>query len=124
MAIDWNALGTAIGAASVMIGGAYTWWLNTKKKEATTRADVAEANSDRVKADAEGAVYTLLTDRLKRLENEITAMRAELVSERQHIRRLTMHIWTLEGLMRKAGLEPPPFIDAGDNAPVAAGADS
>lgn len=108
---DWGAVGGAITAIGIGIGGVYAWWQNTQKKAAQNRADVAESNADRSVADASNTVYTLLTDRLKRVEAELLAMRGELSAERKHIRRLTMHIWLLEGLMHKANIDPPPFVD-------------
>lgn len=102
-----------------MAGGAWAWWLKHQRETALTRADVAESNADRTVADAQQTVYKLLSDRLTTLEAEVRSQRTELDRERAHNRLLTLHIWKLEGLMRKAGLEPPPFDDTAE--PVKAG---
>jgi uncharacterized protein HemX len=117
MTIDWQALGGYAAAAGALATGAWAWWLKQQKARAETRADVAEADAARTVADAQQTIYKTLTERLTTLEAEMRAVRAELDSERQHNRRLTLHIWKLEGLMRKAGIEPPPFEDT----PVKAG---
>jgi hypothetical protein len=123
---DWSVVGGAITAMGIGIGGVYAWWQKTQRTAAVTRAEVAEAGADKAVADASSAVYTLLTNRLTRVEAEQTALRAELAGERRHIRRLTLHIWLLEGLMRQANLVPPPFVDdeviATDAAAAAAAA--
>lgn len=119
--IDWNQLGGAIAAATVtggtLAGGAWAWWQRHQKVQAQTRADIAESNADRAVADSQQTVYKMLTDRVGTLEAEVRGMRAELAAERAHNRQLVLHIWKLEGLMRKAGIEPPPFEDG----PVKAG---
>jgi len=99
-----TGIGTAIGSVGVVAAGAWGWWLKNKKTQAETRADVAVA-------DSQAAVYRLLTERLEALENDQRALRAELVAERAHSRRLTLHIWKLESIMRKAGLDVPIFED-------------
>jgi len=114
MSIDLPALGTAIASIGAVAGGIYAYWLKVQKDRATTRADVAEADTQRSVADAQQSVYKLLNERLTTLEAEVRAQRVELDAERKHSRKLVLHIWRLEGLMRKAGLEPPAFLDDGE----------
>ena len=111
--IDWSALGGTVAgvfsAVGLAAGGVYAWWQKNQRTAATTRADVAEANTERVVADSQSTVYKLLTDRLTTLEIEMRGVRQELSAERSHNRQLVLHIWKLEGLMRQAGLTPPQF---------------
>lgn len=109
MSIDWTAVGTAIAGVGAIGSAVYAGWLKVQKNRANTRADVAEADSSRTVADAQQTVYRLLNERLTTLENEVRGLRNELDTERKHSRRLELHIWRLEGLMRKAGIEPPAF---------------
>lgn len=118
MSLDWQAIGTALGAVGMVAGGIWAWWLKNQRSQANTRAEVAEAGAERAVADAQQTVYKLLTQRVETLEQEMRAVRAELDAERKHSRRLEMHIWRLERLMRNAGIEPPPFPD---DEPVRAG---
>jgi hypothetical protein len=120
MSIDWTALGTTLGVVGTVATGIWAWWLKNQKSQANTRADVAESDAARTVADAQTTVYKLLNERLSTLESEVRGLRSELDAERKHSRRLELHIWRLEGLMRKAGIEPPAFhedeIKAGGTA--------
>lgn len=118
MVIDWAAVGGAVTAIGIGATGAYAWWLDRGKKIAKARAEVAEANATVSEAnalgqvaDAQQAVYRLLLERVTTLEKDMRLVREELAQERQHSRRLVLHIWKLEQLMRAAGLEVPAFID-------------
>ena len=106
-----QAIGGAIGAIGLIASGLWAWWLKNQRAQAQTRADVAESGADLAVADAQRIVYTTLVERVTTLENEVRSMREELAGERRHNRMLVLHIWKLEGLMRKAGLDPPPFDD-------------
>ena len=110
-AIDWAKVGGGITAIGIGIGGVYAWWLNQKRLRADVRADVAKSESEQVIARSEGAVYQMLLDRVATLESDMRLVRAELTTERMHSRRLVLHIWKLEGLMRSANLDVPPFVD-------------
>lgn len=116
--MDWQAIGTALGAVSIAIGGLYAGWLKRGKTAAAARADIAtsEAQADTAAAhgavaDAQQAVYRLLLERVTTLEKDMRLVRQELAEERQHSRRLVLHIWKLEQLMREANLTVPAFID-------------
>lgn len=107
--LDWPVVGQTIGAVGMVAGGMWAWWLKNQKAQAVTRAEVAQANAEKVVADANGTVYALLTKRLESLESDVGHLRQELAQERQRCRRMELHIGRLEGLMRKAGIEPPTF---------------
>jgi len=104
-----TAIGTAIGSIGLVAGGIWAVWQNRLKTAAQTRAEVAESNASTAVADAQQTVYNLLKERVTTLETDMRAVRAELAEERSHSRKLVEHIWTLEGLMRDAGITPPPF---------------
>ena len=116
MGIDWQQVGGYLSAVGLCATGAWAWFLKHQRAAAETRAEVAESDAGRTVADAQSTVYKLLQDRLTTVENDVRTLRQELAAERAHSRRLELHIWKLEGLMRKAGMEPPPFVDA-DPAP-------
>lgn len=109
MAIDWQSVGTVLGGLGTAAVAAWGFWQKQQRTQAQTRAEVAEANSTRAVADAEGAVYKLLTNRLQTLERDMEHLREDLAHERKRTRRMELHIGRLEGLMRKAGIEPPTF---------------
>ena len=106
MNVDLNALGA--GAMAVIMG-ALGWIGGRGKRKAVEAADIAGENADKAVADAQGALYTRLKERLDLLEAEVTRVRAELDVERRHGRKLESYIWTLRGMMREANMTPPPF---------------
>lgn len=109
MDISLDQVGGWIVAGGGLIAAVWGGIQRYKTGKANTRADVAEANASRDVADAQSTVYTTLTSRLESLENEIKGIRAELSVERQHSRKLELHIFKLENLMRQANLTPPVF---------------
>lgn len=116
-AVDWKIVGGSITAIGIGIGGVYTWWLNQKRQRADVKADVAQSDSARVIAEANTTVYELLLERVKTLEGEMRQVRHELAAERLHSRKLVLHIWKLEGLMRMANLDVPMFVDESGAVP-------
>jgi hypothetical protein len=111
--VDLSSIGAAITsvivAVGALIGGGYTWWMRNKKNQADVRADVATSAAQQVVADAQRTVYQTLLERVTTLEADMRIVRDELSVERKHSRKLELHIWKLENLMRGAGLEPPVF---------------
>ena len=105
--IDWTALGSSLVALVVGAGAAIAWWQSRAAKAARLEAEVAASGKDRTIADAEHTLFKLLADRLATVEADLKAVRAEQAVERSHARQLEVHIYRLENLMRKAGLEPP-----------------
>ena len=111
MDMDWSAIGTAVATIAVTAGtfaaGAYGWWLKVGKAAASARADVSESNAQGAVADAQQTVYKLMQSRLTALEADMRAVREELNVERKHSRRLELHIFRLESLMRAANIPVP-----------------
>lgn len=107
--MDWNVIGGVLAAVGAIATGAWGWWLKNRKDTAATQAHVANARAAEEVADAQQTIYRLLNERLNTLEVEVRGLRDELATERRHSRKLEVHIWRLEGLMRGAGLEPPVF---------------
>lgn len=105
--MDLTPLGASLVSLIVGAGAAAVWWQRRAAREAKVEADVAKEGAIRTVADAEHTLYKLLAERQTQLENEVREMRAELNTERAHSRQLEVHIFRLENLMRKAGLEPP-----------------
>lgn len=108
MSIDWNQVGTAAGGILLAIG---TFFAGRGKRAAEGKAEVAQSNKEAEIADAEGALYRRLREDMDALRSDVNRLRTELDAERTHGRKLERHIWKLEGLMRKAGIEPPPFME-------------
>lgn len=106
--IDWSLVWGVVGPAIVGLG---TWLKARKPSQARVDAAVAAAKADVAVSDAESTLYNRLRERLDALETDVTRLRSELDTERKHGRKLERHIWRLEGLMRKANIEPPPFDD-------------
>jgi uncharacterized membrane protein len=87
-------------------------WLKTRKpRQAQIDSAVAEARAEVAMSNATETQYRGLREDLDMLRRDITALRAELDVERKHGRKLERHIAQLESLMRKNGLEPPPFAE-------------
>jgi hypothetical protein len=114
MAIDWVSVWAVVGPAVVGLG---TWLKTRKPNQAKLDAAVSAAKAEGAAsgaaiavADAEGALYKRLTDRLNLLEADVSRLNTQL-------RAAWRHIWQLETIMRKAGMEPPPF----EEEPVRAG---
>lgn len=112
MEINWEQIGGWIAGLGFAATTAWGLVQKFKKDKATTRADIADANADRSVADSQTTVYNMLTSRLETLETEVRGLRAELSVERVHSRKLELHIWKLENLMRAQGMEPPAFVGA------------
>lgn len=109
MNADFSDIGAIVAAAAAIATGAWAWWLKNRRAVADTVADEAASAAQAAVADAQRVVYQLLQDRLTALESEMRVVRGELQDERRRGRRLELHIFTLEGLMRAASLAPPVF---------------
>lgn len=105
--IDWVAVGAALVSVVIGVGGGIAWWQSRIARQAKIAAEVAASGASRTIADAEHTLFKLLADRLTTVENDLKTVRAEQAVERTHARQLEVHIYRLENLMRKAGLEPP-----------------
>ena len=95
-----------LGASSIGLGiwAVVERWSRFKLQNANNDANVAVAG-------AQETMFTMLTGRLETLEKEVQGLRAELSIERQHSRKLEIHIYKLEDMMRKSNIEPPAFSD-------------
>lgn len=103
--IDVSATGNIIlglGAVGAVLWAAWERWIKNKAMQAGTEAQVAVS-------DAQHTVYSLVTARLESVEKELQSIRGELAVERAHSRKLELHIFKLESIMREANLQPPAF---------------
>lgn len=86
------------------IGGAlwlaYEKWLNNSLKSANNEAGVAVA-------DAQKTVYEMMAARLEVLDGEVKDLRKQVNAERLRRMELEKHVWKLEAMLHKAGIEPP-----------------
>lgn len=89
------ALGTAAGWA--------------REKFIKTRVESANADAQVAVAGAQESMFTMLTNRLESLEGDLRVVREELTVERGHSRRMEIHIFKLESMMRAANMTPPTF---------------
>ncbi|WP_329770486.1 hypothetical protein [Stenotrophomonas maltophilia] len=87
-ALDWQAIGTAIGGLVVGAGGVGLWWRKQQVESARQGAEV---------------------DVIQLMRDEITRLGARVGSLEAREGRMIRHIYRLEGLMRGSGIEPPPF---------------
>jgi hypothetical protein len=109
-----QTIGTVVAGIVVVFSTAYGLIMKHKVKMAETRSDVASANSERVAADAQSALYTIMTDRLNSVESQLTGLRNALEDEKKKNRKfyfktrlMELHIKRLETLMKSAGLDVP-----------------
>lgn len=88
-----------MGAAGGFIWAAYEKWMRHKLQDANVDSGVAVANANE-------ALFSMLTQRLTSLEEEVKQLRTELSKEREYTR-------TLVSTMLAAGLQPPPYPPLG-----------
>ena len=88
MTFDWSTIGAGIAAAVTGAVG----WLAGRQKRAT------EATEEKAERD----VIELLRKEVERLSVRVAGLEGREG-------RLIRHVYRLEGLMRGAGMEPPPF---------------
>ena len=93
------------GTVGLVIWGAYERWSKTKLQNATNEAGTSVAL-------AQEAVFNMLNQRLDTMESEIRTLRTELSVERMRSRKMELHIFKMENVMRAAGLDPPVFEDS------------
>jgi uncharacterized protein HemX len=105
--IEWSAVGYAVVALIVGAGGGVTWWSARSARAAKVKAEAAQAGAAEGIAHAEHTLYNLLAGRLATVEEELKTLRGELATERRHSRQLEVHIYRLENVMRKNGMDPP-----------------
>ena len=86
------------------IGGAlwlaYEKWMSSNLKSANNEAGVAVA-------DAQKTVYEMMAARLELLDVEVKELRKQVNAERLRRMELEKHVWKLEAMLHKAGIEPP-----------------
>lgn len=90
------------GAIGTFLWALYERWLRLKVVRAQTDVQV-------VGLEGQESVYSMLKDRLEEMQKELNSIRDEVAIERKHSRKMEIHIFKLESLMRKAGIEPPVF---------------
>lgn len=98
----WGQIVLGVATLATGIGWAREKMIKTRVESANADAQVAVAGSQE-------AMFTMLTNRLATLEKDLQSVREELATERAHSRRMEIHIFKLESMMRKAGIEPPIF---------------
>lgn len=99
---------SAIGIAGAVWAGIERF----RRTRAETGAAVASSQASEAVASSQATVFDLMKNRLEALEREMQQLRSELQTERQHSRKLELHVYKLEGIMTKAGLELPKLDDA------------
>lgn len=110
----WSAIGTVVGGLVVAATTTYGLVMRHRVKMAEVQSSVAIANSDRVEANAQSALYTVMTDRLTSVEAQLSGLRDSLEEEKKKNRKfyfktriMELHIKRLETLMKSAGLDVP-----------------
>lgn len=107
MDVTWTEVGQALVSLVVGAGVTAGWWSRRATREARSQAEAAQAGAARVVADAESAVYRLLVERMQALEANVQALSQQLSEARQREMALEQHIFHLENLMRRAGMDVP-----------------
>lgn len=108
LAFDWTKVAYGLFTGISMFG---TWVVTRKKNSAETNSDIAAANASTSASEAASTLYDRLREEIDALRNDVNRLRSDLDIERRHSRRLELHVWKLERIMRAGGLEPPEFID-------------
>ncbi len=112
MDLNWDVVGTAIGAVAAVATGIWATILKFKKSVAEAKADVAVAKSEQVTADANSLVYGRLSAEIDKLYARVEKLEKANAAKDEVIRQLHQHISRLEQLMREKGIEPPTLIIA------------
>ena len=84
-----------MGGVGAIIWAVYEKWMRHKLQEANLDSGVAVANANE-------ALFTMLTQRLTAVEEEVKQLKTALEREREYTR-------TLVALMVAAGQTPPPY---------------
>lgn len=107
MELHWQQIGAGLasGVAIVLI-----WWFRRTVAEARDQTSVAQSRAATAVADAESAIYRLLVERMSALEKEVDRLTQAENDSRQRERALEEHIFHLENLMRRAGMDVPDRI--------------
>lgn len=106
--VDSSSITGLLGGATTLGFGLMWVW------EKFLKGKIDRANTD-VAVTAAGGMELVLSsmkDRIDSLENEMKTTREELQESRRHQRRQLLHIFKLEGIMRKAGLDVPSFEES------------
>lgn len=103
--IDGEAIQQVMLGGIAISGAAWAVW------ERWLKGRVDNANTSVAVTVAEGAqtVYKMMEERLTTLEKDVQGVRVELSQERTRSRKLELHIFKLEALMRVAGIDPPAY---------------
>lgn len=95
---------TGAGVIGLALWAAWERLSKARLQNASNEAGMASAM-------AQESVFNMLNHRLDTMEKEIQTLRGELAVERAHSRKLELHIWKLENLMRASNIDPPVFED-------------
>lgn len=84
-----------MGGVGAILWAVYEKWMRRKLQDANTDSGVAVANANE-------ALFTMLTQRLTAVEEEVKQLKTALEREREYTR-------TLVAVMVAAGQTPPPY---------------
>lgn len=115
LSVDWEKVIQGAFTGIAMFG---TWAFARRKNNAETTSDIAAANASTSASEAASTLYDRLREEIDALRNDVNRLRSDLDIERRHSRRLELHVWKLERIMRAGGLEPPEFIDEDATNPI------
>lgn len=104
---DWKTAGGVLGALASLVVGAWGWTQKQRANVASTTAEVAGARADATKADAENALYQLMVERVKALEQRQSEMEGQLRAEKEETEKLRTRVAVLIRWIRVQGLTPP-----------------
>ena len=107
-------IGGGLAAASTIAMAVWNGYLRNRVKMATSTAEAATEKQKEAQAVAGETVYTLVTEQLKRVQDELERVRSEVDKLRDQLRakedevhQLRMHIVDLENCLREHGITPP-----------------
>lgn len=94
--------------------GALYWFERRKTRNAADQAQIAQHGAARAESEAEAGIYVRLLQRVTALEADVLRLNQEIDAERRLRRQVENHVAQLEAVMRRAGIEPPPFPASGN----------
>lgn len=112
--MDWQVVGTAIGAVGTAASALVAWLFKVRKDRAESKVGTAEAAAATSRAEASSAVFELVqrqladvSGRLASAESKIDSLLEQVRERDNRIHALELHVVDLEATLRKHGIDPP-----------------
>lgn len=114
MSVSWEPVVAGLGSLGGLLGIAWAWVLNQRKRLAETRAVTAESGAAASRAEANAAVFDMVKSqladfqaRLSIAENRIDDLRQQVMDRDSKIHSMELYVMDLEKILLENGITPP-----------------